>query len=89
MLQKVVLTIDADENSMATEVAWSILALDAVNFLSCLEQCFCRHNSKLFFHSLTLAVPTEPFLGFPSDEVLLHLHRKHTHNMLIVMMALK
>ena len=34
MLQKIVLTIDADQNSMAMEVAWSISALDAVNFMS-------------------------------------------------------
>ena len=34
MLQKIVLTIDVDENSTATEVAQSISALDAVNFMS-------------------------------------------------------
>ena len=34
MLQKIVLAIDADENSTATEVAQSISALDAVNFVS-------------------------------------------------------
>ena len=70
MLQKIMLTIDADENSTATEVARSISALDAVNFMSAAWNDVSADTIRnCFFCSLTPAVPDEPFLGFPSDEV--------------------
>ena len=65
MLQKIMLTIDADENSMVMEVP-----LDAVNFMSAaLNNVSADTIQNCFFHCLTLAVPDEPFLGFPLDEV--------------------
>ena len=70
MLQKIVLTIDADENSMATEVAHSISALDAINFMSTTWNNVSTDTIRnCFFCSLTLAVPDEPFLGLLLDEV--------------------
>ena len=71
MLQKIVLTIDADENSTAMEVAQSISALDEVNFVSATwNDVSADAIRNCFFHSLTPATPDEPFLGFPSDEFL-------------------
>ena len=70
MLQKIVLRIDADKNSMMTKVACSISVLDAVNFMSTTwNDVSADAIQNCFFHSLTPAVPDEPFLGFPSDEV--------------------
>ena len=68
MLQKIVLAIDADENSTATEVARSISALDAVNFMSAAWNDVSTDTIRnCFFRSLTPAVPNEPFLS--SDEI--------------------
>ena len=59
-----------DENSTATEVARSISALDAVNFMSAAWNDVSTDTIRnCFFHSLTPAVPDEPFLGFSSDEI--------------------
>ena len=70
MLQKIVLTIDAEENSRATEVARSISALDTVNFMSAAWNNVSADTiQNCFFCSLTSAVPDEPFLGFPLEEV--------------------
>ena len=70
MLQKIVLAIDADENSTATEVAWSISALDTVNFISAAWNDVSADTIRnCFFRSLTPAVPDELFLGFSADEV--------------------
>ena len=70
MLQKIVLAINADENSTATEVARSISALDAVNFISAAWNDVSADTIRnCFFRSLTPAVPNEPCLGFSADEV--------------------
>ena len=70
MLQKFVLTIDADENSTATKVDCSISALDSVNFMSAAWNDVSADTIRnCFFRSLIPTVPDESFLGFPSDEV--------------------
>ena len=70
MLQKIVLTIDADENSAATEVAWSISTLDAVNFMSAAWNNVSADTiQNCFFCSLTSALSNEPFIRFSSNEV--------------------
>ena len=67
MLQKILLTIDADENSMVT---FYFCILDAVNFMSAVwNDVFSDTIRNCFFRSLTPAVPDEPFLGFSLDEV--------------------
>ena len=51
-------------------MARSISALDAVNFISAAwNDVFADTIRNRFFRSPTSAVPDEPFLEFPSDEV--------------------
>ena len=70
MLQKIVLTIDADENSTATDVVRSISVLDAVNFMSATwNDASADTIRNCFFRSLTPATPDESFLRFRADEV--------------------
>ena len=70
VLQKILISIDADENVTAAEVSRSISLLDAVhyvnsswNFVSAdtIQSGFCRSLTPADFH--------EPFLGFPTDEI--------------------
>ena len=65
MLQKVLLTIDANKNATATNVASAISVLDAVNFMSVAWQdVFAKTVRNCSFQGLTTNVSDEPFLGF-------------------------
>ena len=70
MLQKVLLTIDAEEKATATDVARAISVLDATNFMSAAwNNVSVETIRNCFFRGLTPAVSSEPFLGFPSEEI--------------------
>ena len=71
MLQKVLLTIDADENATTTNVASAISVLDAANFMSVAWQdvLYLRRQFEIvFFRGLTPDVSDESFLGFSPKE---------------------
>jgi len=70
MLQKIVLTIDSNEDIPATEVARSLSVLSAINFVSAFWTDVSKESiQNCFFRGLTPAVSDEPFLGFPPQEI--------------------
>ena len=87
MLQKVLLTIDVDENATATNVAHAISVLDAVNFMSVAWQDVSAETiQNCFFRGLTPDVSDEPFFGFSPKEIpVTHTHKKHTLSLLVWM----
>jgi len=70
MLQKIVLTIDSNEDITATEVARSLSVLSAINFMSASWTDVSKETiQNCFFRGLTPADSDEPFLGFPPEEI--------------------
>nr|CAB3238194.1 dihydrolipoyl dehydrogenase, mitochondrial [Phallusia mammillata] len=70
LLQKILLSIEANEATTAAEVAWSLSVLDAVNLLSASWNDVSAETIQYcFFRGLSHAVPDEHFVGFSPDEI--------------------
>ena len=70
MLQKILVTINTEEDASAIDVSRAINVLDTVNFMSVAwEDVTSETIRNCFFRGLTPAVSDEPFMGFSPEEI--------------------